>query len=334
MPPIAQADPYCLIAFPYAPLDESLPMEVQVAPDTRAARSLPVEIPDHWKEWLGSTTVGDIMGCSLFLISTGPTTAGGASLPINHYGERLDHLFWGLYLTGRIASHDRLHRISGNGYQGLDSVKSYTQVEPLIDTPGIDLPRVSVARLQDANTVATQLRTVFADADKFDRLRRVVRTFCTASQARVAGDRLHQCIRCVEGMILPTAGRTKRQFKSRTELFIGPSHHALIGDLYDVRSAIEHLHGDLANVVGATDRDRALEIFRLTLQAEELARHCILRVLGNPDLWPHFETDATLAAFWALTPEQRQNAWGGPFDFAAVGQAFDPIRVPNDALTI
>ena len=35
-------------------------------------------------------------------------------------------------------------------------------------------------------------------------------------------DRLHQYCRCIDGLILPDAGETKRQFKSRTELFIGP----------------------------------------------------------------------------------------------------------------
>jgi hypothetical protein len=38
-------------------------------------------------------------------------------------------------------------------------------------------------------------------------------------------------------LILPAAGKTKRQFKSRAELFIGPGHHDLMGELYDVRSA-------------------------------------------------------------------------------------------------
>ena len=45
-----------------------------------------------------------------------------------------------------------------------------------------------------------------------------------------------------DGLILPDTGKTKQQFKSRTELFIGPSHHELMGDIYDVRSAVEHLH--------------------------------------------------------------------------------------------
>jgi len=34
----------------------------------------------------------------------------------------------------------------------------------------------------------------------------------------------------------PTSATPKRQFKSRTELFIGPRHHDTMGETYDVRS--------------------------------------------------------------------------------------------------
>lgn len=65
------------------------------------------------------------------------------------------------------------------------------------------------------------------------------------TEARANGDileRLHQYSRCIDGLILPNAGETKRQFKSRTELFIGPRHHDMMGEIYDIRSAVEHLH--------------------------------------------------------------------------------------------
>jgi hypothetical protein len=42
---------------------------------------------------------------------------------------------------------------------------------------------------------------------------------------------LHQYCRCIEGLILPDPGNTKKQFRSRTELFIGPKHHVLMGEL-------------------------------------------------------------------------------------------------------
>ena len=55
-------------------------------------------------------------------------------------------------------------------------------------------------------------------------------------------DRLHQYCRCIDGLIVSKQGEAKSQFKSRTELFIGPRHHTLMGETYAVRSDVEHLH--------------------------------------------------------------------------------------------
>jgi hypothetical protein len=52
-------------------------------------------------------------------------------------------------------------------------------------------------------------------------------------------DRLHQYRRCIDGLILSELGSGTKQFKSRTELFIGPRHHDLMGELYDLRSDVE-----------------------------------------------------------------------------------------------
>lgn len=74
------------------------------------------------------------------------------------------------------------------------------------------------------------------------RLFRTLHIYCEARSTPDILDRLRQYCRCIDGLILPKAGETKRQFKSRTELFIGPRHHELMGEIYDVRSAVEHLH--------------------------------------------------------------------------------------------
>lgn len=68
---------------------------------------------------------------------------------------------------------------------------------------------------------------------------RLFRTLALYVEARTISDnleRLHQYCRCIEGLILPRAGDTKRQFKSRTELFIGPRHHKLMDAMYEARN--------------------------------------------------------------------------------------------------
>jgi hypothetical protein len=59
---------------------------------------------------------------------------------------------------------------------------------------------------------------------------------------RAAEVRLHQFCRCIDGLILSEPGQGRNQFKSRTELFVGSRHHSLMGEIYAIRSDVEHLH--------------------------------------------------------------------------------------------
>jgi hypothetical protein len=63
---------------------------------------------------------------------------------------------------------------------------------------------------------------------------RLFRTLSVYTEGRVASqiiDRIHQYSRCIDGVILPDVGKTKQQFRSRTELFIGPHYHQLMGEI-------------------------------------------------------------------------------------------------------
>ena len=118
---------------------------------------------------------------------------------------------------------------------------------------------------------------------------RLFRTLSVYTEARTtsqAADRIHQYCRCIDGLILPAAGKTKQQFKSRTELFIGPGHHDLMGELYDVRSAVEHLHEN--RYLEYFDRPIRLELARKEAIAEYMARAALARVISNNALCPHF----------------------------------------------
>src|SRR5690348_7141172 len=111
----------------------------------------------------------------------------------------------------------------------------------------------------------------------FRRLFRVLAIYIKARATADLLDQVHQYCRCVEGFVLPPVGATARKFKSRTELFIGAEHHDLMGDLYDIRSAVEHLNEHLY-VTGAGREDR-MDMLRKAAIIEALARHCLCRVV-------------------------------------------------------
>ena len=162
---------------------------------------------------------------------------------------------------------------------------------------------------------------------------RLFRTLNIYTEARTNGDildRLHQYCRCIDGLILPNAGETKRQVKSRTELFIGPRHHDLMGELYDIRSAVEHLHEN--KYLEDFDREIRLDLVKKEAIVERIVRTTVARIVSNDTLWPHFANTSGLAIFWALTAVERQRLWGNlinPMDAIA---DFDPEHIHDGRL--
>ncbi len=143
-------------------------------------------------------------------------------------------------------------------------------------------------------------------------------------------DRLHQYCRCIDGLILPSAGETKRQFKSRTELFIGPRHHDMMGEIYDVRSAVEHLHEN--RYLEGFDRATRLDLVSKDAIVEHIARMALSRVLADNTLWPYFANTPALAAFWVLPVADRQRIWGNTFDPMDAISDFDPKYIHDGHL--
>lgn len=162
---------------------------------------------------------------------------------------------------------------------------------------------------------------------------RLFRTLHIYMEARTNADildRLHQYSRCIDGLILPNAGETKRQFKSRTELFIGPCHHELMGEIYDVRSAVEHRHEN--RYLGSFDRETRLDLVKKEAIAEHIARNAIARIVGDRNLWPHFGKTPALGKFWALGAVERRQIWGDPIDPAGAIVDFDPGYISDGHL--
>jgi hypothetical protein len=125
-------------------------------------------------------------------------------------------------------------------------------------------------------------------------------------------DRIHQFVRCIEGLVAPEQGKTKSQIKGRTELFIGPSHHDLIGGLFDIRSDVEHMH-DYKHLSEYSREDR-IEIATKEAVAEWVCRSCLERIILNPELVTAFGSMSALTEFWGGSQRERVIKWGQPFD--------------------
>jgi hypothetical protein len=100
-----------------------------------------------------------------------------------------------------------------------------------------------------------------------------------------------------------------------------------MGEIYDVRSAVEHLHED--RYLDNSDRQLRLDLGKKALLVEHIARMALARIVGNSSLWPHFANKAALSAFWALPETERRMIWGDTIDPMEALADFDPTRVFN-----
>ena len=127
---------------------------------------------------------------------------------------------------------------------------------------------------------------------------------------------------------MTTPGKSEKQFKSRSELFIGPRHHDLMGDMYEVRGAVEHLHEH--RYLEVFDREVRLSLLRKEVIAEFVARTALTRIVGDPARLQHFANADSLTRFWALAAPERQTIWGAPASIDDALKDYEP-RYINDA---
>jgi len=315
---IVPGEKFALVVMPEMVVDQNLPPHGQLADDLWFSRQLPFDLSPTWVEWMGTVRANGIQKASLFLISKGPSSQPDILDAENeYYRRRVGNLYWSLIVSGFIHCDNFPFSIVGAARaENLEIVRSMGELPQPHVVSWMDHEKIDLQRLQCAAQYAATIPD-FQGLNRFDRFGRIMRAFYYGIISHHPPDSLHQFVRCVEGFIYPDAGSSTKQFKSRTELFLGHGFHGLAEELYDIRSAIEHLHDPFSAIQAGTERDKRVNLFVRSVQAEALARYCIQRVLDNPTLRTHFETDTAIKGFWKLSQDERRRLWGAPLDINA-----------------
>lgn len=287
------------------------------------------EFPKHWREWLGTLRIEDVEECSLFLVATMPSTQPGVlDGESKELQARVGHWFMGLVLERNFSPYGDPFMAVGERTADEVDVRSYGSVDPPRPAIVMDRRPITSDQLVRAATIAERLGSYTGPWGQANwRLLRCIDIYRRARNDNDILDRIHQFTRCIEGLIAPVQGGTKRQFKSRTELFVGPSRHDLMGEIYDVRSAIEHLHE--YKYLEARDRETRVRLAQLEAIAEFVARSCIARIVLDPALASHFGGVSALDQFWTKTPAERKAIWGDSVDPETPLRGFE-FRYLND----
>lgn len=312
--------------------EDGLPDVVPLGAGVWAATQLPVGLDGEWRKWIGSIRTERIEeDCNLFLCaamgSDEPGVLDGENRTLNSIVTRL---FDALPLTGNIQVNGAPILISGAMHGSDLGIRHLGDLIAPGIPGGVDYKEVSATMLKESFAFM-EARQMLEKSAKWDRLIRIFYIWSKALREQNTHERLHQFCRCIEGLILPSAGSTTSQFVSRTELFVGPREHKTMRRLYEMRSKTEHMH-PYEYPDDMPERERRLELMRMTALVQALATYCIRQLLLTPAVWPHYADFDSQEAFWKLDAAQKRMIWGAPADLTALNAAFDPAMFSNEEL--
>ncbi len=310
---IADGEKYALIGLDVRFEGASLPEKL--APGLRVFTKTRLYVPTEWEAWLGSIRTEEISSINLYFVRTIPSaTPSELDGENKSLLESLKYLYIGLLLSAMFSPYRKPIMLTGARLKGVIDIRQQKDLE--IPAPQIFrlYPAVVADDVVSAANLGQQLDTMLQNRAPGE-LWRFVRTLSIYVNTRPITDivdRIHQYCRCIEGLILPTIGKTKRHFKSRTELFIGPKHHELMGELYDIRSNAEHLHKN--DYTDISQHCFWFDLLRKEAIVEYIARMALARIIARDTLWPYFRNTKALGKFWERSPDEQRDIWGKSID--------------------
>jgi hypothetical protein len=320
--PVSEGEKFALVAVHWASPNLSQPLDL--GDGFFAADPQAIVLAPHWREWIGSLKSDSINRASILL---GAKMASKRPGVLDHENIALDarvsDLFLGVLLAGRVWITEVPTRLSGALVKGELGVRSLGDSYHVEGAVGLPLPKIDEAHLRRAAFLAQSMRALFGEQGMMG-VKRALSTFLVAFRELDISERIHQFVRSVDGVTRSWRGE---QFKERCRILVGTGQGKVCRDLYTVRSNAEHFNDPDKNLDKATAQDAIVRAFRFVHVAEALARNCLVRVVADRSLWPHFKDDASVEAFWALPESDRAKLWGAPLDVATALAGFDPQHV-------
>jgi|GEM_PF-2307218 len=326
---------FALLALPRANLINSV-KDLVLSNGLQVTRTLPLKIGGNWERWIGEIRVKQLQEAGCYLLVTGPTSSP----------EILDG-----------DNQELMRRINGFLNALLIVKTPCLAAKPILLTGANVLGEIRVRQMIDLHTPICQAynqsaiervlnqkdlesAAIMADAllrinaePQATRLKRAIVAFLAGIHEPRPDERLHQFCRCIDGIVLSGKGSGKKDFKSRTALFIGSGHETVAEEIYEMRSAVEHLRPAETEAIDCSDlKAQRTRVLVRAVQTEIIARRCLNRILLCADLLRRFENDEQIRQFWKLPENERKQAWKALNFDEDLAQAVDPRLINNDDL--
>lgn len=288
---------------------------------TIVSPTLPFQMEEHWRDWLGKIQSDNLEGCNLFIERFSTTSWAANQLEVlDQINESLKHevheLFSLLHLLGT-WEYERSHVYLLTGYirDGIAGVRQFSRLDRFCVTRGykrVEITKQTIVEALEMHRAMMNLRIRVYDDDKV-RFWRGFRALMDALKKSNSSDRLHGFVRSLEALILPEKSNTEKQFIARCGIMSAPEAQEskaqqVLGETYRLRSDVEHVNEwdkslAKANISVDAREDRALWRAR---QVEALACAAYRRILLDENLHKHFMADDDIRAFW--DPNNTTNA--------------------------
>jgi hypothetical protein len=325
---IADGEKYALLGLNVKVTDPRVG-ELNLGPHFQIIGGADFKVPDEWREWLGSIRIEEVEACDLFIAckinSATPDILDGENILLTN---RLWAYYRGLLLSSTFATAHKPVILTGSCRDSEVGLRQMQDLDPPVPKDFHPYPDISAEMFEAAAAIAERYERMTATRQGSRwRFNRVLHLYSQTRAEQQLLDRIHQYTRCIDGFVTTGPGQGRKDFKSRTELFIGPRHHDLMGEIYDVRSSVEHLHED--RYLDPLTRPVQVDLTKKEAVIEHIARTTLARIVLNDQLWAHFTSKTALGDFWAKPVDERRAIWGPPIDPMEALAEFDERYLPE-----
>lgn len=275
--------------------------------DIVVVNSPPFDISKFWHEQLGSLQCEEISEADLFFVIKERNNQTGSS---NAVLEKCQNLFYSFLIATPFSTDLPPKIYTGNTKNGITNFKSISEFEHPKKIIGIENPDIDKSIINKTIDIYNSMSELIYRKEIKGRIIWALNCFLTGLTGNNIYEKQRNFIRTIEAFILPNQGQTKRNFKSRTELFIGNGYHEYIDLMYEVRSRIEHLHDPLEIIEGKNNDTKFNKLLEIVASAEIIARYCLGTFILNPQIWNCFESDNKINDFWKRDGKEKRKLWG------------------------
>ena len=290
----------------------------QLSDGTWIISGLPVPHLGVWEKRLGSIRLERLSHTNLGLIVEEPSVHPGI-LDDAHkrLSDGLGLLFEAFHFRAGLET-DGTDLLIGSSVNGVPEIRQVCRMPRFYQSKGYTHSPITWDWLEDSLVLSTSVAEMKGGKTQFRRVAYGLNTLFKGLREQNGQDRLHQFVRSLEALILPTIGSTRADFAHRCKTFAGARNatYILLKEAYDLRSATEHLHA-WDRAVQRYPLDQQEDVcWQRTRQIEHLACDAYSRLLRDPDLRERFRAEDTITAFWKLRDDERRVLWGTPLDIA------------------